>query len=185
MKKRFTNWALLIGILLIVASVVLIIWFFLKGEVTVTGSYPKPETSDSITCIGADIPYPYFRTDGVSKTIINVTGVFEDDKLSTISLIYSIYYSNPNDVNRNIAVNQANINLATQADGLGSNIFNIHFSEFSDHIDARFYAEAKDITARSSKYLMLNSALEHDTYSKSLVEKIYTKQGLDCIVKNQ
>ena len=174
MKKRFTNWDLLIGILLIVASVVLIIWFFLKGEVTVTGSYPKPETSDSITCIGADIPYPYFRTDGVSKTIINVTGVFEDDKLSTISLIYSIYYSNPNDVNRNIAVNQANINLATQADGLGSNIFNIHFSEFSDHIDAR-----------SSKYLMLNSALEHDTYSKSLVEKIYTKQGLDCIVKNQ
>ncbi len=184
MNKHFANWALLIGILLIVTSAVFFVWFLLSGEVTVTGSYPDPETSNSITCTGTDIIYPYFITDGVYKTTIQTSATFEHDKLSTISLAYSMYYNNPGDISRYITVNQAGLNIATQADGLGANIFNIHFNELKDHAEARLYAEAKDISHRSAKYLMLNSAINYETYSKSVIEQIYTRQGLDCIVKD-
>jgi len=186
MKKNRTNLAILISIMLIVATITLIIGFLLRGKTTVTGNFPDPVSSDSIICEGDNIEYPYFKTSTAEKTTTRITSTFTDGKLSSVSMVYSLFDDNSSTINNSESANHARINLATQADGLGSDIFNLHFSKLADRLEARFYAEAKDINNVSSKYLMLEPLSDNNAvYSKNFVQKNYEAKGLKCLAENK
>ena len=182
MKKSLTNWTMIAGILLVIAAVVLIIWFFLRGETTVSGNYPDPVTSRSLSCVGNNIPYPFFDDSNTTKTEIQTTSVFSENKLESTSLIYSLYYTDTSSIDGAEGINHAKINLATQSEGLGSDIFYLHFSKLNDRLEARLYAKADEINNKNSKYLMLNGLTEGSVYTENLVKTIYESQGLKCSI---
>ncbi|MBQ3348646.1 hypothetical protein IJG90_03990 [Candidatus Saccharibacteria bacterium] len=184
MKKRFDNWPLVAGILLFVVAGVLIIWFFLHGETTVTGGFPEPESSESISCEVTGKVNDIFNIDDTSKVTTRVTATFLESKLSSISLVYSLYYNDSTAIGASESKNHAAINLATQSEGLGSDIFNLHFNKLTDRLEIRLYTEADNINNKNSKYLMMNGLSDDGAYTKTLIEKIYESQGFKCVAKD-
>lgn len=182
-KKSSSSIFLVVGTILIIIAIVIALIFFPRGESTTTGSYPAPESSESITCEATDLAYPAIDPRDASRTTTKITATFKKDMLDSIALTYSLYYDTTDQVNASLNANQANLNLATQKEGLGSNIFNLHFNKFSDRLEFHLYTEAKNISATSAKYLLLNTYPDTDAYTKSFIESAYQAASLNCTTK--
>lgn len=182
-KKSSSSIFLIVGIIFIIIAIAIALIFFPRGKSTTTGSYPEPESSESITCEATGLTYPAIDPRDASHTITKITATFKKDTLDSISLAYSLYYDTADRINASLNTNHANLNLATQKEGLGSDIFNLHFNKLSDRLEFHLYAEAKDISATSAKYLLLNTYPDTGTYTKSLIESTYQAAGLKCATK--
>lgn len=179
-EKSRASIYLVIGIILIIVAVIAILPFLIRGSTIASGSYPEPESSESITCEGTDLTYPAIDPRDASRTAAKITATFKKDILGSIALTYSLYYDTTDRINASLNTNHANLNLATQKEGLGSDIFNLHFNKLSDRLEFHLYTEAKDISATSAKYLLLDTYPDTGTYTKSLIESAYQSTGLKC-----
>lgn len=179
-KKYPINWAFIAGLAIIVVVVTLVLCLALRGNTSTTGAFPNPETSEYISCEATGVTNSIFDVSNASSYSTRAVATFNSSKLSSVSVSYTLNYANESEVNGSEAINHAALNLATQKEGLGADIFNAHFSKLSDRLEIRLYAEADDITTTSSKYLMLNTA---GSYSMSSIKQNYQSQGFACTSK--
>ncbi len=180
-KKHGINWAVVAGTILTGIAFVLVIWFFLHGETSVSGSFPSAESYDSVTCEGTNTPHDILDTNGADKTTTRVIATFSNNILSTISFSYSIYLDNASKINSSEVKNRANINLQSGQGNFDVNTINPHLNKFNDRLEVRFYAEAKDLTLNSIKYLLLSTY--YPDYTEQEILDNYTSLGLNCLVK--
>lgn len=181
MSKNKASILIISGVVLIVIAIVLILNFFMRGETTVSGNFPDPEVSESISCELNSADDTILDLTDVTRASTKVNAVFVKKQLSSISLTYSLYYNSEEKINTSEAKNHANFNLSSQENGLGANIFNLHFTKLKDRLEIRMYAESKDITDKSSEYLLLRNT---SNLSQSAVEKNYTDKGFKCKSSN-
>ena len=178
-KKKIASWSLLIVIVLVITIVILLGWFFTRGNVTVTGDNPEIEKTDSIVCKNDNINYPYFSYDNSERKEMQITAIFTSDKLETISLLHTLYYTNHKDANTSETLNHATFNLETQNAGLGPDIFSAHYSVSNDNLQLTLNAKKKDINSNNAKYLLLGELTGGD-YTKLDVQKNYKNSGFSC-----
>ena len=179
-NKSFLT-VLIVSVIFTILAIGLFLWFFANGETTTTGNFPKPETSKSLTCESNTIQSSILNTNNTTRTTSKVTAAFTGNKLDSISITYSLYYSSQDQIEASETTNHANFNLRTQNEGLGPNIFNLHFVKTTDHLEINMYANSKDITEKTSSYLLLDNATALD---RSTIEQNYTNKDFKCIVKN-
>ena len=182
-QKKKGNLGLWVGLMffvLLLVAVVLILWFLMRGQTTTTGDWQEDERAEFLNCEAEGVSYPIFAYDGSDRKILKINAVFNNDKLSTISLDYKLYYSGPNEVSASEARNHAAMNLSSQEAGLGPDIFNAHYTQFSDALEMILYAKASEITNVSSRYLMLDW-IGNNKYTKVDVQENYTSKGLNCV----
>lgn len=179
-NKSFIT-VLIVSIIFTILGICLFLWFFANGETTTTGHFPKPETSESLTCESNNIQLPILNTDNTTKTSSKVMVTFTENKLNSISMTYSLYYNSQNQVETSESTNHAKLNLKTQEEGLGPNIFNLHFSKFNDHLEIHMYADSNNITEKTSSYLLLDNI---KTLDKSTIRQNYIDRDFKCVVKN-
>lgn len=184
-EKSRASIYLVIGIILIIVAVVAILLFLMRGSTTVSGGYPEPESSESITCEASDIDFPVLKTADIADKTARVTATFNKDALVSIAFVYSMYYGSSNAVNGGEAVQHAAINLSSQGEGLGPDIFNLHFNKLSNRLELRLYTDASHIDLKSAKYLMLTEYPDNGIYTKSHIQTIYENQGYKCVANNQ
>lgn len=177
-KKSMSTWPIVIVIMIVLVMVAVVLIVQMQGSTTTSGSFPEPESTESITCTNDNEVMSVFDTSRATGKKTRVVAIFEKGKLDHISVTYSLSYDSAEAIKDSNNINQNKINLATQNEGLGADIFNLHFSKLSSSLEVSMYAEAQDISSVSAKYLMLEQA--SGNYSETNIEKVYTSQGFKC-----
>ena len=177
-KKSWKTWLVALGILAIIAAVVLVLMILTQGSTKTSGGFPEPEETESITCTKGGEVLSLFDTKNATSLGTKVTATFEKGKMKTISVNYSMKYDSEEAKKDSINTNHVKINLATQEEGLGYDIFNLRTTSVGNELDMRMYTEAEKITNVSAKYLMLEQAAGN--YSMSSVKSNYVSQEFKC-----
>lgn len=171
---------MMVGLVLIVLAVVAFVAFLLHGSsITVNGG-GNVTTTHSVSCEGNDATYPFGNSGEADKKSLSVKMVLNGDKMSTISLVYKLYYSDVSKIekarmNFNSAINESFGESGIEADSFGAT-----YSILSDAMQMTLYAEAKDINETAAKYFLLEDT--NGNYEKNQILKAYSEKGLSCIV---
>ena len=176
-------WITLIGIILLISAGVFLIIFLTTGNTTTSGKYPDPKTTQTISCSSSSLIYPFFTYDHSKKKNLTINATFDEDSLSSISLLQKLFYDDAAQIKTSNSENHAAMNLKTQAEGLGPDAFDAHYSELSDGVETTLYAKANNIDQKTEKYFLLDG-LAQDDYKIQKVLARYQNIGLNCQQKN-
>lgn len=169
------NWSKWAGMTLIFIAIILILMFFMQGSTIVSGEFPDTKKIESLSCVAENIDYPTFTYDNSKRKTIKVNVTFNNDDLQSISLVHTLYYNNDKEVTDSEALNHAAVNIDSKA----ADIFDAHYSKFSDAMTMTMYAERKNINNTNKKYAMLN-LIYVDNLDKASVKWNYETLGFDC-----
>lgn len=178
-----TKWLILIGVILILIAGILLLCFLLKGEVTTSGNWPEPETTESLSCEIIGLDYPFFEFNNSTKETTEINAVFKDDELDTISLVQKLFYDNVDSITKSEAINHASMNLSFADSNLDADAFKANYAKLSDNLKMSLFAERKELNNLSAKYFLLDEA--HGQYDRPVVETLYTTKGFSCTTEQQ
>ena len=142
-------------IVLIVGVFICALFYFTKGKVTVSGSFQDDEQNSSLQCITNDLSYPFFRYDESIDKTTEVNAIFYSNKLGSISIIYTLYYDNIEQVDGSEAQNHASMGIYFAEDGLGADPFSAHYSKQQNKMSMTLYAKAPELNKISGKYFLI------------------------------
>lgn len=183
-KRRHNNttsYFAVIGIILILIAGMFLLWFFLRGEVRVSGGYPDDEISRSILCKIENLEYPFGDLTGYARpkdSSIDVNAIFNNEQIKTVSLVYKMNFAN----SENVAGIKSGLSFSVKKnmslDGLDSSKLGVDFISYDDVVRMNMYANVEELEdADARKYFLIDEAPLNE---KSYVEN-YEKQGFRCI----
>ena len=164
------------------ACLVILLVILLRGETTISGTYPDDVSDESLVCSAEGVSYPFFRYDNSIGKKAEVRLIFSHDSLSSISLMYSLYYNDATSITGSEAHNHAAMNESFSASGLGvSDAYNAKYARMEDRMQMNLYVTRKDFDEVARKYFFATGYAETVSDYKSL----YENQGFRCkIVDN-
>lgn len=167
-----------IGMFLVIVAVVLLLAFFLRGQTTVSGENPDVKSTISLNCVSNDYKYDFFPYDNSDNKNLKIDIIFENEKVSSASLVYMLYYQNAENITESDAENHASMNINFSKDGLEADALNANFSKLSDGLKMSLYANIEDINDVTSKYFLLDYF--DKGYTIKNIQRIYESKGLIC-----
>lgn len=178
-KKRIGSEVFVaIGMFLVIVAVVLLLAFFLRGQTTVSGENPDVKSTISLNCVSDDYKYDFFPYDNSDNKNLKIDIIFENEKVSSASLVYMLYYQNVESITESDAENHASMNINFSKDGLEADALNANFSKLSDGLKMSLYANIEDINDVTSKYFLLDYF--DKGYTIKNIQRIYESKGLIC-----
>lgn len=183
MKIKHSRWLVPLGASLCTLAIILLFVFLMKGTTTVSGSYPENVKDNSVICNSSGLSYQFFRYDNSSEKDAKISILFNGDNLKSISLVYTLLYSNEIGAKTSEAQNHAAMNIHFGEDGLGGDSFSAHYNINGNKMTMNIYATPSDLrTTYGSKYFLidglpLESSIEQ--YKNHL-----EKQGFTCEINN-
>lgn len=166
------------GMFLVIVAVVLLLAFFLRGQTTVSGENPDVKSTISLNCVSNDYKYDFFPYDNSDNKNLKIDIIFENEKASSASLVYMLYYQNAENITESDAENHASMNINFSKDGLEADALNANFSKLSDGLKMSLYANIEDINDVTSKYFLLDYF--DRGYTIKNIQRIYESKGLIC-----
>lgn len=177
--KKYQRLFFILTIVLGTLFLTLILWyFFIRKTSTITVKGTINQITDSATCSTVNLNYPFFAYDNSDNKALKITAVFDDNKISSIALVYTLWYSDPKLVITSDNINENSMGASSQKDGLSSKPLNAHFSKTTDALVMNLYAKSTEITEASKKYLLLSDLTGE--YTKDAIIQAYTDQGFNC-----
>lgn len=167
-----------IGMFLVIVAVVLLLAFFLRGQTTVSGENPDVKSTISLNCVSDDYKYDFFPYDNSDNKNLKIDIIFENEKVSSASLVYMLYYQNAENITESDAENHASMNINFSKDGLEADALNANFSKLSDGLKMSLYANIEDINDVTSKYFLLDYF--DKGYTIKNIQRVYESKGLVC-----
>lgn len=172
-----------LSIILLAVFIVVMILIFQNKQPTITGTWAENETSESVTCTADGISYPFFDYDKASGKNAKIDAAFKNDKLSSIFLVYQMYYDEQNLVKTSLNSNNADMGISFSKNGLSPTAFNISFTSFDNTMQMSLYASANELSNASAKYFLIDESVA-SRYTKDILSKNYEDQGFVCNIKN-
>ena len=169
------------GALFVLVVVLLILFFFFNGSTTIVDGGIEVENQTSIVCTSEDIAYPLFSIDNSDSKNLKVNAMFDDDKLETIMLTYSLNYSSPSAAEKSRDANHIAMNANFEKDSLPPDYFDAHYSLMGNTAQLILYARGSDLNGITAKYFLLGDT--NGSLKKDLVTKTLNNSGLDCVVR--
>lgn len=166
------------GMFLVIVAVVLLLAFFLRGQTTVSGENPDVKSTISLNCVSDDYKYDFFPYDNSDNKNLKIDIIFENEKVSSASLVYMLYYQDVESITESDAENHASMNINFSKDGLEADALNANFSKLSDGLKMSLYANIEDINDVTSKYFLLDYF--DKGYTIKNIQRIYESKGLIC-----
>lgn len=182
-KTGMSVWLVVVGILCACIAVVCLVIFLLHGETTTTGGYNEGGAQESLTCTSNEVPYPLFEYDESTGKKMEITALFKDGDLDSISLVYKLDYEDEEKVKKSEAINHVALNNSFHDNGLEADALNATYSKLSDGMQLSLYAEGSNLNAKTLKYFLLKNMF-NKPYSRDKITKTYTSQGLNCEARN-
>ena len=178
-EEKKNNNGVIIGVIIFVIIIIgLIIFFLTQGSSTTTGNYPDNVSDKSLTCTATNIDYPFFAYDKSNKKEAEINVLFSKDKLRSISLAYSLYYDNAQDIVGSEAHNHAAMNISFGEYHLGADAFNANYAKLEDRMRMSLYASGSDITTTALRYFLINT--ESVPEKITIFQNIYQNKGFKC-----
>lgn len=166
------------GMFLVIVAVVLLLAFFLRGQTTVSGENPDVKSTISLNCVSDDYKYDFFPYDNSDNKNLKIDIIFENEKVSSASLVYMLYYQDVESITESDAENHASMNINFSKDGLEADALNANFSKLSDGLKMSLYANIEDINDVTSKYFLLDYF--DKGYTIKNIQRVYESKGLIC-----
>lgn len=171
-----TDKLMIIGTLLVTSSIILVVYFFLKGSITIAGNYPADVSSQSLKCTMKNPSYELYDTYGASLSDITVNMNFGNRVLESISLIYKLYFSSPELASRASVLLHSDMNESFGKNGYKADSFSAAYSPINNVLQMSLYHKGP-IEASGQKYFILNYGLtDEESYLQN-----YTEKGFSCI----
>lgn len=168
----------IVGIILIIASVILFVFFFLRGQTTITGQNGEIITRESLTCEAKNPEYQFLSYDNTDNKIAKIIVLFDNHKFDSISFMYTLYYNDTESIRTSKTINSAQLNVFYGKDGLPANSFTKTFSSDDEKVTMSLYANADDFNSVTSKYFMADGL--DDKSNLDIFVKKFNEQGFDC-----
>lgn len=175
------NWLILIGVIMVVAAIVLLLWFLLKGETKITGNWTGTTTTESLSCTVQNVEYNFFKSDSSLSNTTKINVIFSNGKADSISLVRKATYEDAKIAKSQSDAHIADMNFSFADSGMEPFALNAAYDANGNTDQMSLYVTANEINNASIKYFMLNILQQNiDDY-----EDKYTSQGFICeIVKN-
>lgn len=174
-----------ISIALLFVAVLLIIIILiinsLLGNTTITNNVTTVEKTQSLECEADDFEYPLMSEETGDKSSIKINAVFDNDKLSTTSLEYKMYFDSKERIERSEVRTRIIMNDHFSEDGLPADTLGVNYTRLEDAMQLSLYSKVKELNSITAKYFLLEDASGH--YSYDSVKKVYTDLGLKCVAK--
>lgn len=180
-----TDWFRYVGIFLVLIAGIFLVWFLMKGKTTISGNWPEPETSQSITCEIDNFAYPFFAYDKSTKKNIKINIIFNNDNLYSIALINTLYYDTENAIASSEAINHASMGLSFADNDLDAESLGMSFSKLQDSLKMSLYAKKSEINNQSAKYFMLEKTSADGAYTFDEIKYLYENKGFNCKIINE
>lgn len=161
---------------IITVVIVIIVIFLMNGETKTTGNYPGDATTESLKCVGKNMPYKFFTKDNPSSAEIKINAIFNQDKIDSISLIHRTTYDNEADAETNSNIHKGDMNINFQNKGMKPFSLGAAYSLDKKVAQMSLYATSNELNDDTIKYFMLES-LPKDLNG---YKKGYTSQGFKC-----
>ncbi|MBO7718370.1 hypothetical protein J6S37_02655 [Candidatus Saccharibacteria bacterium] len=182
-KTGSNRWIYVLAVFLgTVIIFVLIAFFLMNGSGKIINTEGDISVTESMVCSENGIIYPFFTYDNSNSKNIKINVVFKDDKLDTISLIASLYYSTAEQIKQSSASNHAALYESFYADSMSADLFDMHFSTLDDAMQMTLYTDAKKLNGMNSKYFLIDSV---SGFTKEKLKKEFNSHGLNCVIKEE
>lgn len=175
-QRSYVN-MIVFSIIFLVTAIVLFIIFFLKGEITVSGNWPEKEKTVSTTCVSEILSYPFFEMNEANSRDMNIKVVASGDKITTIGLVYKLYYSDDTTKMQSRDRNHYAMNMAFNSDDMEADSLGAHYSLLADNFKFSLFADGQNINDTTAKYFMLDK-IEDEKYTD--VVDVYKTKGFKC-----
>lgn len=170
----------LIGVLVFLAILVVVIIWLLQGKTTTTGQYPANVRNESLSCLATDKAYePANRISSDNKELKIDMIFYGAEKLSTMSLKYTLTFASNEEAYSAEAFNHAGFNLGLQERGFSSGSFNNKFSLMDNILVLALHADASEVEEELVREYFL---LDRSAFPKTLSDfrKHYESTGFSC-----
>ncbi|MBQ3348592.1 hypothetical protein IJG90_03700 [Candidatus Saccharibacteria bacterium] len=179
-KKISSAWLNWLGMGLILVAIILIIWFFLRGQTITSGGHPDPVSNDTLNCKNVGMLYPYFSYDESEDKKIEVNIIFSDNVINSISLMADLKYNNEAKVKQSSDINQIALSKSLNNAGLDESSLSAKYSNTGDGFRMSIYATSEKLTTVTKKFFLISD----NSKSVEAYEKSYTDQGFTCVLKD-
>ena len=173
----------LILFLIFIITVVLIILWLLRGKTTTAGQYPANVKNETLNCESSNLPYSKITSVSSEQKNLKLNLVFDNsEKLKSIALIYTMGFTNDEEVKRAEAFAHAEFNLGLNAAGFNSSMFENKFARYSNQLIISLFGDLSTLNEYTASYFMIDDAESPDSLPKSIDEyaQNYQTQGFTC-----
>lgn len=182
-KANLSSWLVLTGLMLIMVAIVATILFFLNGQTVITGEFESRKVSETLVCKAKDVAYPIFAFNEADDKLLKINTVFEDENLSSISLMYKLDYSDQDILSFSEARNRAAMNESFRNDGMKPDSLDAKYGIMSDGMQFSIYAKGSNINEEILKYFMLDGVIGINQLTKEKLAELYNNVGFNCVIK--
>lgn len=167
------------GAFLIAIAIALIIIFFTQDHTVTSGGFPAPVTSGSLVCESTSISYPPIGEDSSTSKSLKISAITSDNKLSSVSLIYTLNFPDSAKAESARSLGHAAMNNAFAKDNLEPDSFSAAYSVIKSSAKFSFYSTIKDLTPATRHFFLLDGITDN-SYSVSAAKKVFLAKGLKC-----
>lgn len=163
----------------IVFVVVISIIILTSGTTITSGNHPDPEESISLSCSNNNYDYDFFTYDNADGKEIRINTIFSNNKITSIGLIYKMYYSSIDLITASEANNHARMNTSFANSALSPDALGANYVKSSDSMQFSLYTSGDNLNSNTAKYFLIS---DYDSREVSIeeLEKIYKSEGLNC-----
>lgn len=168
----------IIGIVLFLIAIVLVAWFFMYGERTVTGNFNEDSKETTMACKGNDLVYPFFGDDSSVPSTTAVNAIFDTDGVRSIALSHTMRYNDEAEASAKTALHNAAMNISFGENGFNADAFSATYTINKNEARVNLYATKSQLSDISAKYFLLEDFSIASPASQ--YEEYYQKYGFKC-----
>lgn len=179
-NHRARNLALFLALLAVIVAVIL---WLLRGQTTTTGQYPANIRNEALTCRSGTIVYDKVSNINSANKSLKISMIFTgEEQLSSASLEYALTFSSYSEAYSAEAVSHAQFNLGLQALGYDAGKFNNKFSILDNKLIITLSASSDKNLDDTTRGYFLIEYTDGRELPKSLGEyrQNYERQGFAC-----
>lgn len=165
-------------------ALVALLVFLMSDKTTTTNEPEITYDSKFLSCKSSGIAYPFFTYNNTTQGELEISAIFIQDALDTISLKYTLFYDNQEQARQSQASNHAAMDLSFYDYGLSANSFNANYSVLDNSMRMSLYATKNNFNQIAARYFMVSSS-DNSAIPKTLTEfeTEYQKGGFNCKIK--
>ena len=187
MKKRLLkNCSIYVsaGFLCLIVVAMVALFIGMMGKTDIYSDNIANIKTESVTCVGKLVDYPKLpNTYNASMREISINLFFENEKVTTIGLIYTWTYNSSENANKAKDLLLGDYRKAVADAGFGEvDAINEKFTVYKSNTILNLYAEGKEINERSAPFLLidLDGSGQIAPRSKSQYKSNYERKNFSC-----
>lgn len=177
---RLRNFIVLI---LVLALIVLIIIWLLRGKTTTSGRFPENVKNESLECNIANKIYDKTNNVSPANTETRVTMIFYgESEFSSINFRYTMHLASVKEAGEAEAITHVQFAENLGYSGLTYEEFNNKFTRIDNDLILSLYSSEKFKKDTAYEYFLINKDASTGAYPESLEDfrKNYESQGFTC-----